>query len=402
MKKLKSIIIFSAVLLTMAVLFCVSASAAEWNEYGVFYTYDEDTEVMVIKGSGRTVRRHTFGETSPYCSSEDGWCECWDFPDGADPTENDLKAYNAVKNAKILIIKDGVNLESGSLGHFRKIETLILPETITVIPDGLCYGCDELKTVVFSSGLTEIGREAFSGCDKLTNITIPKTVKTVKRDAFYAVDTSDFLFPDKIAKVESGNSLYPECVKNVSFTAHSDLVYISWDEAKNATGYRVFVRENGKWKKLADVDPRFGEKCHYTVSKLKSNTSYTIAVRPYNELYGPNNPFYDTTYWCPTYKKMVITTALEDVTAKASSSSSSKIKVSWNNISAETGYQVWISEKQYSGYKKASNYSANTTSATVKNLTSGKTYYVKVRAYKKTADGYNYSEFSAPIKVKVK
>lgn len=401
MKKLKSIIIFSAVLLTMAVLFCVSASAAEWNEYGVFYTYDEDTGVMVIKGSDRTVDRHNFGNYTPYCYSEEGMCYCTDFPDD-DFSEKYTEAVNSAKNAKILIIKDGVKLESGSLGNFSKIETLILPETLTVIPDGLCYGCDELKTVVLPSGLTKIGTKAFSGCDKLTNITIPKTVKTVEKKAFYGVDTSDFLFPDKIAKVESGNSLYPECVKNVSFTAQSDSVYISWDEAKNAIGYRVFIRENGKWKKLADVEPRFGEKCHYTVSKLKSNTSYTIAVRPYNELYGPNNPFYDTTYWCPTYKKMVITTALEDVTAKASSGSSGKIKVSWNNISAETGYQIWISEKQYSGYKKVSNYSANTTSATVKNLTSGKNYYVKVRAYKKTADGYNYSEFSAPVKIKVK
>ncbi len=396
MKKLRSIIIFAAVLATMTLLFCLSASAAEWNEHGVLYSYDEDTRVMVIKGEGRTADRHTFGYFTPYCYSEEGMCYCWDCPDeDYDYSEAYLKAVNSARNAKIVIINDGVKLGSGALGHFDKMETLILPETVTVIPAGLCYGCDSLKTVVLPSGLTEIEMDAFSGCDKLTNITIPKTVKAIRKNAFLRVDTSDFLFTDKIETVESGNSLYPERIEKVYTSALDNSVSIQWDKVNNASGYRVFIRENGKWKKLKDVERRNGIKFHFSASDLESNTTYTFAVRPYNE-------FYDETYWCPTYKKVVITTKLDDVTANASSTSTSRAKVSWNNISSENGYQIWISEKEYSGYKKVSNYKANTTSATVKNLKSGKTYYVKVRAYKKTADGYNYSEFSNVIKVKIK
>ncbi len=393
MKKLKSLIIFAAILATMTILFCVSASAAEWNEYYVPYTYDEDTGVMVIRGEGKTIGTHYFGETSSYCYTEDGYCDCWDF--FSEPTKKELEAYYAADDAKILIIEDGVNFGMGSLCHFDKVETLILPESLTVIPSGLCYGMDNLKTVILSSGLTEIGKEAFSGCEKLTNITIPKTVKTVKREAFYGVDTSNFLFPED-ADIAEGNSLIPECIEEVSVKTYSDRVSLIWEGVKDATGYRVFVRENGKWKKVKDVEHEHSVSNSAMVYNLESNTSYTFAVRPYNE-------FYKETYWAPTYFKIVTMTRLEDVTAKASSTSKGSVKVSWNNISVEDGYQIWISEKQSSGYKKVSNYKANTTSATVKNLESGKTYYIKVRAYKKKGDGgYNYSEYSDVIKIKVK
>ena len=61
--------------------------------------------------------------------------------------------------------------------------------------------------------------------------------------------------------------------------------------------------------------------------------------------------------------------------------SSSKVKVSWINISGETGYQISKSTKK-SGTNIVSTY--KTTSGTYKKVsaTKGKNYYYKVRAYK--------------------
>ena len=58
------------------------------------------------------------------------------------------------------------------------------------------------------------------------------------------------------------------------------------------------------------------------------------------------------------------------------------------------------STSKTSGFKKYKNYESN--SGYVNNLTSGKTYYFKVRTYIKTDSGYVYSPFSAVKGVKVK
>ena len=53
-------------------------------------------------------------------------------------------------------------------------------------------------------------------------------------------------------------------------------------------------------------------------------------------------------------------------------------------------------------YKHLYNYRANATKDTKTNLTSGKTYYFKVRAYKTVNGTKTYGDFSAVKSVKVK
>ena len=393
MKKLRSIIIFAAVLTTMAVLFCFSANAAEWNQHDVFYTYDQDTGVMVMRGEGTTVSRHTFGESSSYCFTEDGSCYCWDFPDEEEPSEKTLKAYDAAKNAKFLIINNGVNFDTGSLCHFKNVETLILPDSLKTIPDGLCYGMSNLKTVVLPSELTEIGRESFAYCKKLTNITIPDSVEMIKYKAFFAVDTSKFLDFDKIKTVEEGNKIIPDNLKSVRVNAYSDLVGLRWDDVDDASGYRVFIREGNKWKKLVDTSREY-----YLIYNLESNKKYTFAVRPYRRVDG-------NTYWASSFVKVTTTTATPKTTATVKSSKSGTATVKWADIEGERGYQVWYAlsvpgSAEY--FERYGNYKAGVTAGTVKGLKSGKTYAFKVRSYKKVAGKYVYSDFSGPVRVKIK
>lgn len=75
-----------------------------------------------------------------------------------------------------------------------------------------------------------------------------------------------------------------------------------------------------------------------------------------------------------------------------SSDVSKQIKIRYPEYSEVTGYEIYVSTSQYGKYKKLC--STKQTSYTAKKLTSGKTYYFKVRAYK-TVSGKNiYGEFS--------
>lgn len=65
------------------------------------------------------------------------------------------------------------------------------------------------------------------------------------------------------------------------------------------------------------------------------------------------------------------------------------------------GYQIWKSTKKSSGYKKIGT-TTKTTFTNTKDLKKGKTYYYKVRGYRKVAGKTYYTNWSAKVKVKIK
>jgi hypothetical protein len=92
-------------------------------------------------------------------------------------------------------------------------------------------------------------------------------------------------------------------------------------------------------------------------------------------------------------------TSIKGLTAK-----NDAFKISWNKKTTQTtGYQIRYSLKSsFSSYKDELIKKDTTTSETVKNLKSKKTYYVKIRTYK-TVDGEKiYSSWSSVKKVKTK
>lgn len=82
---------------------------------------------------------------------------------------------------------------------------------------------------------------------------------------------------------------------------------------------------------------------------------------------------------------------------------SNAVKVTWNKVKGATGYYVYYSTKKSGGFKKVNVKGGKKTSATINNLTSGNTYYFKVKAYakagKKTLTSQSYSKNVLSVKV---
>lgn len=91
-------------------------------------------------------------------------------------------------------------------------------------------------------------------------------------------------------------------------------------------------------------------------------------------------------------KLTVPKTSVKKVTGK-----SKALAVNWSKKSGVTGYEVQVALKKNfkSGVKKATVKGASKTSVTVKTLKAKKTYYVRVRAYKKVGSKTYYSAWSA-------
>lgn len=72
----------------------------------------------------------------------------------------------------------------------------------------------------------------------------------------------------------------------------------------------------------------------------------------------------------------------------------------WKKVSGATGYQIQYStSSKFKTGKKVDVKGASKVAKTIKGLKSGKTYYVRVRAYKKVNGGTVYSAWSAKQKL---
>ncbi|MGN0704192.1 MAG: hypothetical protein ACI4LD_06495, partial [Lentihominibacter sp.] len=121
---------------------------------------------------------------------------------------------------------------------------------------------------------------------------------------------------------------------------------------------------------------------------LKSGTSYTVSYKNNTNpgkatitITGKGNYTGTKTVTFKISPKKATVSAL-------SSTSAGKLKVTWKKDTKASGYQVVIAKNKAftSGKKTATVTSYKTVSKTFTGLTKGKTYYVKVRAYK-TIDG---------------
>ena len=84
---------------------------------------------------------------------------------------------------------------------------------------------------------------------------------------------------------------------------------------------------------------------------------------------------------------------------KLTSPEAKQLKVTWSKAKGSVNYQIWYRLKGNTTWKKTT---ATDTSKLLKNLTAGKTYQVKVRAYKKVSGTTYKGAWTAVKEFKVK
>ncbi len=185
----------------------------------------------------------------------------------------------------------------------------------------------------------------------------------------------------------------PAAPKKISSTETTSRITLSWSKVTGADGYRIY-KYNTKTKKYVFIDSVKGER-KYKVKNLKPGRTYKFKVRAYTKDEGLILGKLSAVYETATETKAPV---LKSVKAK----SKAKVTLKWSNVDYETGYQLYYSTKKAGSYKKLATYKKGVTKATIKKLKSGKKYYFKVRAYKKTASGKVYSNWSSVKSVQLK
>lgn len=198
----------------------------------------------------------------------------------------------------------------------------------------------------------------------------------------YAPKTIEFI---TISKPTSAKATLTNYYSKVS--GYRD-VKVSWAKVPSADGYQV------SYKKISDPDTEYTlyEETNglFTLMKgLDDGTGYIFKITPYYYDYIGNIVYSDTSATAKVY-------TLKKLATPKLTKSGTKVKVKWNNIAGETGYQISQSTKKGATKIVATVATTKGTSKLVK-ATKGKTYYYKVRAYK-TVDGVKIYGPWSPVK----
>lgn len=245
------------------------------------------------------------------------------------------------------------------------------------------YGCKNLQDIILPAGLTKLGNGAFAGCDKLG---------------------SQIIIDAKTPPLYDG-TVFPSCIRKVIVPAGSVAAYKkdeAWRQFEIAPQISINLDKSGvtltppgETTLTANVTTYgssgknvFWESSNSSVAKLSATTGNTVKVTALRA--GTATITAGDSSGSVTAKCTITVKALPAPTVKAYSVGYNKNKVTWNGVSGADGYQVLrATSKSGTYYSKAllsskSRYWYNT------GLTTGKTYYYKVRAYKKDADGNKY------------
>lgn len=166
-------------------------------------------------------------------------------------------------------------------------------------------------------------------------------------------------------------------------------VKLSWKKVTGAAGYRVYraASKNGTYKAVKTVTG--GSTLSYTNGSLTPGTTYYYKIRAYRKS-GDTTVY--SNYSAISSAKPVLATP--SVTVKTAGYNS--VKLSWKKVTGAAGYKVYRAAGKNGTYKTVKTIAGGSTvSCTDGSLTTGTTYYYKIRAYWKSGSTTVYSAYSS-------
>ncbi|MCI6771118.1 MAG: fibronectin type III domain-containing protein [Oscillospiraceae bacterium] len=320
--------------------------------------------------------------------------------------------------ANITIHKSNDMLQRGKikygcdLSHTHSYETVIFAKA-TLTQDGryakLCkICCAEYSTgVIYKAASFSLAKTKYS-CDggvKTPAVTVKDSKgRTLKNGRDYTVtyasgrkNVGKYAVKVTLTGNYSGRTylyfdILPGVTSKLDATGSTSAVKLTWKAVPGATGYRVFLynTKTKKYTKLADT-----KALTYTAGKLQTGTNYLFAVRAYT-IIGKD------VIWADSFKT-VLTCTKPGTPTLIAAAGAKKAALKWNKQTGATGYVVYMATSKTGKYSRVAVLKGNSAvSYTKTGLTTGRTYYFKVAAYK-TVGGKNiYGGFSSVKAVKVK
>ncbi len=249
---------------------------------------------------------------------------------------------------------------------------------------------------------------SYAGKERKPKVTVKYGGAALTEGTHYTVSYSNNKYPGTATVTVEGKGQYigtfkknftiknpavaPKTVK-AKLYGHDDFS-IKWSGQRvsgHTVKYKVqYKKYGGKWATISSNTTKTSLK----KANLDDGKRYAFKVTPYVTIDGKN--YYTSSKSTPyTYTLKKVSTP------KVSKADSLYVSVKWANISGESGYQIYRSKYSNKNFTKVKSVSSKYSSAKIK-TTRNKTYYYKVRAYKKVDGKIIYGPWSSPKKYKLK
>lgn len=228
-----------------------------------------------------------------------------------------------------------------STGTFTKVKTVTSPTTLS---------------------FTNAGLE--SGTKYYYKVRAYKNVGTKKVYGTFSTVVSATPIPSRVTGVTTRSARY-------------DAVELSWNKVNGATAYEIY-RSASATSGFTKIRTLIGSSnTTLTNTGLVSGKTYYYKIRAYRSVYGKK--VYGTFSNVVSRKPIPGKPAIKSV----QSTTSKKATVTWSQISGASGYEVYRCNTKSGTYKRIATVSGGSRlTYTNSGLTSQKTYYYKVRAYR--------------------
>ena len=295
--------------------------------------------------------------------------------------------YSCRTYIKRVVMQQGVtSIGDHAFWDCSGLTSVTIPDGVTSIGDSAFSGCTALTSVTIPGSVTSIGGGAFSGCTGLTSVTIPDSVTSIDgyafsgcdslTDVYYAGTAADWA---KISISEGNEDLLaaalhckPTPLTAPSVTGGNDSQgrpTLKWNAVTGAAKYEVYRARsmNGDYIKYSTQTST-----GYTNSAyLTSGSMYYYKVRAL-DANGTAGPWSDVV-------AVTCRLGLTAPTVTGGNDSQGRPTLKWDKVAGAAKYEVYRARSKDGDYIK---YSTQTSTGYTNSayLTSGSTYYYKVRA----------------------
>lgn len=305
----------------------------------------------------------------------------------------DLQKFVVDPNNKTFSSVDGILYNKDQTVLLRcpnAAENLVFSKNTKEIGTSAVSQCNNITSVTIPEGVTKINKWAFDNCVKLTSVTLPKSLTSLGSWVFNWNNSKLVLY------VHKGS--YAEKTVKDNKTGGRQFQYKVIESQKKkinktkiTVGTLSYTGTNGK----PSVTVKNGSKT------LRRNTDYTIS---YSRASKVGAMVKITITGKGSYTGKIVKTVYivpRKPTISSVKSGKKNMTVIYKKTAGASGYQIAYSTNQKSGYKYVT-LNNKTVRKTISRLTSGKKYYVKVRAYRTINGKKYYGNYSAVKSVKIK
>lgn len=368
-------------------------------------TWTLDGTVLTISGKG-------YMEDYDYFES-DLFTPWYDYTVTEGYVENGVKTigtlsfYENRNLVKVVIGNDVESIYDFTFLGCEKLKDVTIGTNVEFIGWNAFQDCSSLETVELPKGLIAVCMYSFYNCSNLETVKLPKSITDIEMYAFEGSNIKDVYYQGSKAdknniEIANGNEVlinatwhYNTCDNKHKYSSDNDTTCNKCDWTREVKSKIKTVKLskskltfNGKTQKpklvVKDSNGKTVSSKYYTITGDKSAKKigkYKLTIKFKDKYSGKKTLSYQIVK--PTVKK----SSVSKLTAAKKS-----LKISIKKASSVTGYQIEYSTSK--SFKSSKKKTTTKTSCTIKSLKAKKTYYVRVRSYKKVGGKTFYSAWS--------